>query len=261
MQAGRHRDGVLLLVHAAGKGVERGVLHHLQLRHRNAARDAEIFQQIVEPRLLLPRHVLTAGHHVDQRLVELVGDPDPDRGADGGERRGPEQVVPRLAQQPLQRGVVLHRHGGERARIHHHVDEEEQADQQHNRAPPVRLDVGVETVGCCHARYLSSRPSNPQGCASRDPPVRSVRSIIVAPWVPGLPRKGSVARDDSFWSELHLRRLLDLRARLAEVEERVLAEAERARDQHGREVLDAGVVFLHGVVEEAPRRRELVLDV
>src|ERR1043166_218906 len=61
--------------------------------------------------------------------------------------------------------------------------------------------------------------------------------------------------------ELHLRRLFKLRARLAEVEELLAVEAEQAGDQHRREVLDAGVVFLHGVVEEAPRGGELVLYV
>jgi hypothetical protein len=49
----------------------------LQLRHRNAARDAEIFQQIIEPRLLLP---VTSSPPVTasiDRLVEEIGDHDP----------------------------------------------------------------------------------------------------------------------------------------------------------------------------------------
>ncbi len=63
--------------------------HDLQLRHRNAARDAEVFQQIIEPRLLLPRHVLAAGDGVDHRFVEEIGDHDPQRGGAGriGKRR------------------------------------------------------------------------------------------------------------------------------------------------------------------------------
>src|SRR6188508_31067 len=63
------------------------------------------------------------------------------------------------------------------------------------------------------------------------------------------------------WSEFHLRCLLDLRTGFAQIEEGVLLEAERAGEQHGREVLDAGVEFLHRIVEEAPRGRELVFDV
>src|SRR4051812_8132776 len=61
--------------------------------------------------------------------------------------------------------------------------------------------------------------------------------------------------------ELHLRRGRDGRAFLAEVEEGLGVEAERGSEQDRREVLDAGVVFLHGIVEEAPRGRELVLYV
>src|SRR5262245_44640379 len=63
-------------------------------------------------------------------------------------------------------------------------------------------------------------------------------------------------------SELDLRRLFELHARFAaDVEERLRMEAEHSRRQDRREFLDAGVVFLHRVVEEAPRRRKLVLDV
>src|SRR5450756_1706514 len=61
--------------------------------------------------------------------------------------------------------------------------------------------------------------------------------------------------------ELHARRLLKLRAVLADVEELALAEAEHAGEQRGRELLDAGVIFLHRVVVEAARGGELVLDV
>src|SRR5664280_2908591 len=61
--------------------------------------------------------------------------------------------------------------------------------------------------------------------------------------------------------ELHTRRLLELRAVLADVEELALAEAEDAGEQRRRELLDAGVIFLHRVVVEAARTGELVLDV
>src|SRR5262249_56518648 len=62
-------------------------------------------------------------------------------------------------------------------------------------------------------------------------------------------------------SDLHLRRRLDNLAVLAEVEERSRLETEHAGEQRGRELLDAGVVFAHRVVEEASGRRDLVLDV
>src|SRR5262245_21526988 len=63
-------------------------------------------------------------------------------------------------------------------------------------------------------------------------------------------------------SKLHLRRLLEHLALLdADVEEILRCESERAREQHGGELLDAGVVFLRRVVEEATRGGDLVFDV
>src|SRR4051812_35449940 len=61
--------------------------------------------------------------------------------------------------------------------------------------------------------------------------------------------------------EFHLRRRRYGRALLAKIEEGLRVEAERGCEQNRREVLDAGIVFLHRVVEEAARGRELVLDV
>src|ERR1700730_5281872 len=71
----------------------------------------------------------------------------------------------------------------------------------------------------------------------------------------------SFAASGASTSELHARRLFELAAIGAEIEEIALAESEHARKQRRRKTLDAGVVFLHRVVEEAPRRRELVLEV
>src|SRR5262245_51190348 len=63
-------------------------------------------------------------------------------------------------------------------------------------------------------------------------------------------------------SKLHLWRLLEHLALLGpHVEEFLRRESERAGQQHGRELLDAGIVFLHRVVEETARRGDLVLDV
>src|SRR5687767_11116802 len=62
-------------------------------------------------------------------------------------------------------------------------------------------------------------------------------------------------------SEFHAGRLLELPARLAEVEELLAAEAERGGEQGGGKLLDARVVLLHRVVEETARGGELVLDV
>src|SRR3977135_4051018 len=62
-------------------------------------------------------------------------------------------------------------------------------------------------------------------------------------------------------SELHLRRLLDGFALVAEIEEGPRREAEHAGEQRRRELLDAGVVFADRIVEEPPRCRDLVLEV
>src|SRR5690348_9151640 len=79
---------------------------------------------------------------------------------------------------------------------------------------------------------------------------------------PPCPQDGSAGEgSEGARLELYLRRLLGRGTVFAEVEERLRVEAERGRKQHCREVLDAGVELLHGVVEEAPRRCELVLDI
>src|SRR3954469_10688974 len=54
-----------------------------------------------------------------------------------------------------------------------------------------------------------------------------------------------------FHSEFHLGYLLDFAAGGAEVEKLLAGEAERCGEQRGRHLLNAGVVFLAGVVKEA----------
>src|SRR5258708_25601328 len=63
-------------------------------------------------------------------------------------------------------------------------------------------------------------------------------------------------------SKLRLRCLVEHLALLdADVEEIFRRKSERPCQQHRGELLDAGVVFLHRVVEEAARGGDLVLDV
>jgi hypothetical protein len=138
---------VLLVVHSRGEGVEAVILDHLELRRGDAARDAQVLEQIVEPRLLLPRHLAPAGHRVDHALMEFVGDEDPQRRAERRPGRGVERIAQRAAQQHVGRRVDGERLAHERAGIDQEIDEEEQADEQRDRSPLVRLDVGVESVG------------------------------------------------------------------------------------------------------------------
>ena len=62
-------------------------------------------------------------------------------------------------------------------------------------------------------------------------------------------------------SELHARHGLDFGAAGAEVEEFLAGEAEHAGELGGRHLLDAGVVFLDRIVEEAAAGGDLVLEV
>ena len=148
-QSGRDRDRILLVAHAGGEGIERVALHHLELGHGDAARDAQIFQDIVEPRFLGARHFPAAGQRIDHVLVEVIGDDHPQRGADGRPRRGVEKIGPRQLHQHIAVGVDRERFRRQRAGIDHQVDEEEQPDEQRDRAPPVRLDMAIEPV-CGH---------------------------------------------------------------------------------------------------------------
>src|SRR5690242_817070 len=78
---------------------------------------------------------------------------------------------------------------------------------------------------------------------------------------PEEPRKARRLEGWATGLKLHARRLLELRPALAEIEEGLRMEAEHRGEQRRGKLLDAGVVFLDRVVEEAPRRRKLVLDV
>src|SRR5262249_4039353 len=62
-------------------------------------------------------------------------------------------------------------------------------------------------------------------------------------------------------SKIWLRLFADGLAFFAKIEKFLWREAKRGGEQRGRKTLDSGVVFLHRVIEEAARCRDLVLDV
>src|SRR6266403_1840647 len=65
-----------------------------------------------------------------------------------------------------------------------------------------------------------------------------------------------------FWrSELHRRHRLDFGPVSTEIEEIPAGETKHAGEQYGGHLLDAGVVLLNRVVEEAAAGRDLVLEV
>ncbi len=88
-QPARHRDGVALVVDAARVRVHLAGIDDVEPGHGQAARDAEIFEQIVKLRLFLARHGLGACRHVDDRVVEEIADQRPHRG--NAENDGPER--------------------------------------------------------------------------------------------------------------------------------------------------------------------------
>src|SRR5205823_2587329 len=98
-------DGILAPVQPGRERVERRAVHDLEFRHRDAAGDAEIFKQIIEPRLLLPRHGFAAGDGVDHVLVEEIGDHDPQRGNARRIGKGHDQVAIRPYQIIVDRAV------------------------------------------------------------------------------------------------------------------------------------------------------------
>jgi hypothetical protein len=120
-------------VESGGERVQRVAVHDLELRHRNAARDAQILEQVIKPGLFLPGDVVAAGHRVDDRLVEEIGDHDPQRRADGGEGQGGDEIARRGMDVVIDRpAAVAHRFADQRAGEHHDVDQQEQpGEQQH----------------------------------------------------------------------------------------------------------------------------------
>src|SRR5581483_6764206 len=82
-------------------------------------------------------------------------------------------------------------------------------------------------------------------------------------WVlaPGLRVRGLGPSPGLTGSELHRRSLFQLGAFGTGVEELARLEAQRSGEQHRGELLDAGIVFLHRVVEEAACRGDLVFEI
>src|SRR6185437_16010087 len=108
------------------------------------------------PRLLLPRHSLAAGDGIDHRLVEEIGDHDPEQHSARGIGQRADHVMERHGQVIIDGALaVVHHLDDQRAGIDDDVDQHEQAREQDHRARPVRGDMGVETVGGHHVLSLS----------------------------------------------------------------------------------------------------------
>ena len=100
-----------------------------------------------EPRLVLPRHVMAAGHRIDDLLVEEIGDHDPGGSADGGKRKCLDQIAAGEGDVSFERPIAVESHfRQQRAGEYHYVDEQEQAAEQQHRANLVRCNVRVKTI-------------------------------------------------------------------------------------------------------------------
>jgi hypothetical protein len=146
-EAARNRDRILLLVQPGRVGVQRRVLGDLQLRHRNAARDAEVFKKIIELRLFLAGHAMRAGLAIDQPLMNAISDKKPDDGADRGKGDRIDEVAKGCLQNAVERRVTIgERFEDQRAGKGQQVNEKKQSDDQKHRADPVRADMRIKTV-------------------------------------------------------------------------------------------------------------------
>ena len=97
--------------------------------------------------VLHPGDLAPAGERIDHRLVKPVGDENPDHGAGRGPGQRRDGIAQGAARQHVDRSVDGQRLPDQGAGIDQDVDQEEQADEKRDRAPLVRLDVAVETVG------------------------------------------------------------------------------------------------------------------
>src|SRR5262249_55078451 len=136
------------------------------------------------------------------------------------------------------------------------------------RTPSHRLErtgrSAARSSGACSIGYeykARTRPSSRYPVMAGLLPAISLRDAPVCLPKRDAPHKAGHDRCVYANLKLHARRLFKLGAALAEIEKGALREAEDAGEQRGRELLDAGIVFLDGVVEEPARGRELVLDV
>src|SRR3974390_3227639 len=137
------------------------------------------------------------------------------------------------------------------------------ARRRERTARSATLSSGADWTGC---GYRARRRPWTISAHSRESgnPARDAAEALAAPGPRLRGNKRDLSQRMRFTgrtSKLHLRRLADGFAVFAEVEKLPWRKAERGCEQRGWEALDASVVFLHGVVEEAAGGRDLVLDV
>ncbi len=153
-QGGGDGDAVLALVQASGEGVHGVGLDNPQRRGLHPARDRQVFQEVIDSRLIFAGDRTRAGRGVDDGLVREIGDHEPDQRRPDGQGRELQQQDAGLGKVAIQ--APCGRQGPE---PHHHQDhgvehgkqQDRETRQQQPRSQVVVPDVGLQPDGA-HVR-------------------------------------------------------------------------------------------------------------
>ena len=145
-ETARHGNRVVALAQPRGIGIECRRLDDFEPRHGYAARNAEVFEHVVELGGLLARDSVGSGRGADHGAIAEEGDHEPARRDEHRERprrpelfrRCPEDVVEIAAAERIydQQDRELER-----------MQEDNEAREQDHGPDTVRADVRVEAVG------------------------------------------------------------------------------------------------------------------
>ena len=143
------------------EGVERGAVDNLELRHGNAARDAQVFEHVVDLRRLLARDGLRACDHPHHRAVEEKRNQEPDRSARKGEVPVAQDALP-----PRMRGTgqivsaaLPEQVDPCKKSAHHQRQQHGETRQQQHRFQVVVPDMGGKALCRHHFIRLHFSPS------------------------------------------------------------------------------------------------------
>ena len=104
------RDGDFrrLFLHPRRIGIQRLRLDDLQCGHGDPARNAQVFQNIIDLRHLLARHGLGTGRGVDDPLVEPESDCDPQPRRHRRPRHRDPENIDRIPYDFTERAIAIH---------------------------------------------------------------------------------------------------------------------------------------------------------
>ena len=174
-QSARYRYAVIAVAQPAGEGVERAVLDDLKPWNRNAAGDAQILQQIIQPRRLRALYAGRARGVVDHLLMKEICDAEPDARRAEGQRPAFLHVEDRAREDHVERRVLAHRLEDQREGEHQRDQQHDKAGEQKGRTHPVGLNMRIKPIRPEHRRR-SCRKAAPAAAALFPPlPARGER--------------------------------------------------------------------------------------